>query len=247
MPSSWKAKLRGVVRKVLPSAKVPRGEQRRILRESTEFDQVGPPGPMAELFDKIKGYRGWFNLDDCSTFHTLLSYQTATGIKGDLLEIGSYHGRSTAVLANCLGSGERIIVCDAFEADTEDPYSDRPSPELLRGNVTAVNPNLPEESLDIHACLSNELKLEPGLQLRFAHIDGGHSEEIAYSDLELCAPHITPSGIMVLDDYDHAMFPGVTLAAKRFLAEHPEFTVFADLNRHGAIGRKLYMVKRPST
>ncbi len=213
------------------------------LRESTTYADIGVAGPLVvDLFSRIKDVPGWFNLDDCGHFYLLLSCQSAMGVKGDLLEIGSYHGRSTALMAACLRPKERIVVCDAFESDTNDYYSDKPSPEVLISNLERLSPELKKDRIIIHKCLSNDLQLDAEERFRFVHIDGGHSAEQAYFDLNLCSKHMHPNGVMVMDDYHHISFPGVAQGTDRFLKENKNFSVLADLNRHGASGRKLYLI-----
>jgi predicted O-methyltransferase YrrM len=211
------------------------------LRESTRFRDLGIAGPVVEVFEKLKPIPGWFNVDDCAHFSLLLAQQSMFGLRGDLLEIGSYHGRSTALLAARLQEGERVVVCDAFESETEDSYAERPSPETLMRNLRRVTPSLEAARVEIHECFSNDLELAPDRQFRFIHIDGGHSREQALFDLELCSRHLLPGGTIVMDDYEHPNWPGVTEATDAFLAQRREFAVLADLNRHGALGRKIYL------
>lgn len=214
------------------------------LRESTSYADIGEAGPLIkDVFSRLKDIPGWFNVDDCGHFFLVLSYQSAMGIKGNLLEIGSYYGRSTALMAKCLEPGERIVVCDAFELDTDDDYGNKPSPENLISNIERVNQKMEKDRIVIHKCLSNDLYLDAEEKFRFIHIDGGHSAEQAYSDLQLCSKHLLPNGIIVMDDYHNNYWPEVTQGTDRFLKESDAFSVLADLNRHGALGRKLYLIK----
>lgn len=214
------------------------------LRESTSYADIGEAGPLIKnVFSRLKDIPGWFNVDDCGHFFLLLSYQSAMGIKGDLLEIGSYHGRSTSLMARCLGPGETIVVCDAFESETDDHYANKPSPENLISNIQHVNREIEKDRIVIHKCLSNDLQLDAEEQFRFIHIDGGHSAAQAYSDLQLCSKHLLPNGIIIMDDYHNKLWPEVTQGTDRFLNEQDAFRVLADLNRHGAFGRKLYLIK----
>lgn len=202
-----------------------------------------PSELVSDVFDRLRLVPGWFNIDDCAHFSLILRYQSAMGISADLFEIGSYHGRSTALLAWARCQGERIVVCDAFEQNTADSYSNPPTPEQLMANLRAVCSDLDDTSVEIHACLSSELTLDPDVRFRFAHIDGGHSKEVALGDLLLCAPHIVEHGVIAVDDYMHAKWPQVTDAVAEFLERNDDFRVLADLNRHGAIGRKLYLIR----
>ncbi len=222
-----------------------RGQFGPRLQDTTAFAPQAAPGPLVtDVFDHIKTMPGWFNIDDCAHFYLLLSLQSHYGVRGDVLEIGSYHGRSTALLAYCLQPGERLVVCDAFERETSDPYADKPSPQELRANIRRVVPAFDFTILDIHACLSSELRFGDDVRFRFIHVDGGHDRDVVCSDLQLCRKHILPRGIVAVDDYHNTSWPAVTQAVDDFLASCDDFAVLADLNRHGAIGRKLYLVKR---
>lgn len=214
------------------------------LRTSTHPAYLGPPGALIrDIYGKISDVPGWFNVDDAAHFHLILEMQSAMNLRGDLFEIGSYHGRSTALMARSLRDGERLVICDAFELDIDDGYTNvhPPSPELVIANVQRANPGLDPARIEIHPCLSNDLKLDPAQRFRFVHIDGGHSAEQVHFDLSLVEPHVLDGAVIAVDDYGHADWPGVTEGVDRHLRERPRFTVLADLNRHGDQGRKLYL------
>lgn len=216
---------------------------RDYLRTSTRAEHIGGTGAVARLFEQVDAVPGWFNLDDAAHFWLVLQMQESLGTTGDVLEIGSYHGRSTAFLASCIQAGERLVVCDAFESDTEDSYQDKPSPERLRANVARVRDDLGER-LVVHHCLSTDLQLVGTERFRFVHVDGGHTADAVHADLELVAPHVGPGGVIAIDDYHHPVWIEVHVGVDRWLAANPDWHVLADLNRHGAQGRKLYL-QRP--
>jgi SAM-dependent methyltransferase len=205
--------------------------------------QVQPnPGPLiTELAPRLGAIPGWFNLDDLAHFTLVLGTQAAAGVRGDLLEIGCYHGRSAAVLALHLGRGERLYLVDAFDLPLDEPYGDTPSPEGVRRNLASAVPGLDRGRVQIQRAYSGDLQLPPDLRLRLAHVDGGHAAITARADLELCLRHLVPGGVLVVDDYAHPQYPGVTEAVQCLLRERPGLHVLADLNRHGALGRKLYL------
>ena len=226
-----------------------RGTNRLSLEphNMTSFHARACPGPLVtEVFDKIRRMPGWFNIDDCAHFWLILSHQTATGTAGDVLEIGCYYGRSTSLLARCLQPSEKLVVCDAFQFDTEDGhrYEKPPSRQQLVENILRVNPGFSQDRLEIHECLSRELELKPDRSFRFAHVDGGHTKEVALADINLCAKHMLSAGVIVVDDHAHPDFPEVSEAIEEFLATDDTFRVLADLSRHGAIGRKLYLIRK---
>ncbi len=196
-------------------------------------------GPLASLYAEIKALPGYFTYDDVVAFTLLLRTQSISGVTGDLLEIGSYHGRSTVVIGRCVQPGERFIVCDTFERPTELTYPNPPTPEGLRRTLARLAPNLGQ--VDVRASRSDELDLD-GVVLRFAHIDGGHSYEVALHDLRFAASHLAPNGIIAVDDYQHPSWKDVTAAVDAFVAESG-FDVVADVNRWAESGRKIYLSK----
>lgn len=201
-----------------------------------------------DVIAKLRDINGYFNEDDCMHFFLVLRMQSELGKRGDMLEIGSYFGRSTALLAYCLQPSERLVVCDSFRAPTEDQYSEKPTEQDLLDNILKINPTFDARVLVIHSCLSTELSLPETDRFRFIHVDGGHSHEIAYSDLCLAHRHISPKGIIAIDDFEHEDWPGVTMAVETFLIEHRRsYNVLADMNRHIAKGRKLYLIRNDSS
>ena len=77
--------------------------------------------------------------------------------------------------------------------------------------------------LEIFAGHSNKLNAEKlGSQFSFCHIDGGHSPEETYRDLDLCSRILTSGGLLALDDYFNPSFPGVSEGAVKFHLEKNE-------------------------
>ncbi|SDF44733.1 Methyltransferase domain-containing protein [Limimonas halophila] len=216
----------------------------RDLRTSTDVRDVGRPGPdTRELFARALGLPGAFNLDDCGHFQLVLTLQRLSGLTGDLLEIGTHGGRSAAIMAACLGPGETLVCCDPFDLPDAQGNASKRTPDRVLANIRAAVPDLPNAAVRFHRCFSEDLALAPGDRFRFAHVDGDHSEARTHADLVLCREHLLPGGVVVLDDHGHPAYPGVEAAARRFLDTHPDMRVLAELNRHGAAGRKLYLYR----
>jgi hypothetical protein len=213
-------------------------------RNGTSFGEGARPSRLiTDVFERIRVLPGWFNVDDCAHFHLILSLQASTGMVGDLLEIGSYHGRSTCMLAYSLRPSERLVVCDAFDQPTAEPYRDRPTESVLMKNLLSVAPSLRPAQVRIVRGYSRDLTFEADQAFRFAHVDGGHAYDTVAGDLRLVAGRVAPHGVIAVDDYENRMFPAVTRAVDDFLGARPDYSVLADLNRHGAIGRKIYLVR----
>lgn len=237
--------------KKLMGIKVPRKKSHAVdLQVSTSAFDIGQmSAALATYFEPIKSIPGWFNVDDFGHFSLVLKMQTLSGLQGDLLEIGSYHGRSTAAMAVHLAGSENVVVCDAFDLLIDDTYTGNfsiPRPGDLIENVLKVNPSLNSDRIVIHKCLSSDLKLNTEQLFRFIHLDGGHTAEQAYSDLALAHLHVMTGGVIVIDDYHSPVWPTVTEGTDAYLKNCTDLKVLADLNRHGANGRKLYLIKTVS-
>jgi predicted O-methyltransferase YrrM len=179
--------------------------------------------------------------DDVVHFLLVLRMQSALGVKGDILEIGAYYGRSAAVLAYGLSSGERLLLCDPFEGETAYHYERPPTRSAVEHTVSLLSTAGSEGRLEIFEGFSTGLDLV-GRSFRFAHIDGSHGESDALADLRLVIDYIIPGGVMVVDDFGHPDWPGVTRAVRTFLSEREDLVNLADANRHAAAGRKLYLM-----
>jgi hypothetical protein len=207
----------------------------------TYFARDAEPGEAAQLFGDLADVAGWFTYDDLAAFLLTLRYQAALGVSGDILEIGTYHGRSTCALARGLVEGQRLIVCDPFLAYRSGETG--PTEEGLRAVVRRTNPTMNPDLLVVHAKVSRELQLPPDARLRFAHIDGSHDYDDALHDLRLARDRLVPGGMIAVDDYEHPHWPDVTRAVADFLAEADDVTAVADMNRRGESGRKLYLAR----
>lgn len=142
-------------------------------------------------------------------FARLLERQAAWGVGGDLLEIGVFRAGTAALLGAFLQEKERLLLIDP----TQDPNVTRQTVERfarVRGDQLAIHVL---DSLVVNKWRERILTPSTPL-LRFAHIDGEHSYDAVYSDLELARRYLTPGGVIVLDDIfnmnsaccTHAMF-----------------------------------------
>ncbi len=221
---------------------------RRLQRLRDRLSPAGAPlvqpnpGPLiTQLAPRLGAIPGWFNLDDLAHFTLVLQTQSAAGLTGDLLEIGCFHGRSAAVLALHLQAGEELFLIDAFDLPLAERYGNTPSPTGVWRNLQSVVPDLDRRRVHIERAYSSDLHLPDGLRLRLAHVDGGHDAATARCDLDLCLRHLIPGGVLIVDDYAHPQHPGVSHAVHEILAARPELRILADVNRRGALGRKLYL------
>lgn len=157
---------------------------------------------------------GWMHALDLDLFDQILAHQLDADIHGDLLEIGSYHGKSAIVLGYGLRPDETLVACDLFGLDVDgvptegcDAYEGL-TVEHFGHQYCSWHERPPQ----ICAIPSSLLDLTDQ-QFRFVHVDGGHAYTVVRDDLILAAAHSVPHGVIAVDDYRSSHTPGVSAAA----------------------------------
>lgn len=171
--------------------------------------------PGAKTYRKT-GYdqiRGWFWLEDYDLFDRILTHQLANGIRGDILEIGCYHGKSAILLGYGLRDNETLAICDLFGGDAEDTAerTDHFEDGFGRATFEANYGRFHHEPAEIHSCSSLELTVADD-RFRFIHVDGGHSEQVASHDIGTAIDCSTEQAVIAIDDYRTHHTPGVGAA-----------------------------------
>ncbi|WP_445161472.1 class I SAM-dependent methyltransferase [Mycobacterium sp. Dal123C01] len=158
---------------------------------------------------------GWFYQADVELFGNLLARQTAEGIKGDLLEIGAYQGKSAILMGYGLRDDEEFVICDLFGAVMEhadiaqaprQEYSGLEQEQFL-ANWDRFHTRRPT----LEVCESSALDLGDRM-VRFSHIDGCHSYQCVAKDISLVVTHTAKRGVIAMDDYRGVQTPGVAAA-----------------------------------
>ncbi|MFE5214617.1 MULTISPECIES: class I SAM-dependent methyltransferase [unclassified Streptomyces] len=160
---------------------------------------------------------GWFPVLDQLLFDWLLNRQEAAGMRGDLLEIGVYLGKSAIFTGRHRRPGEKYTVCDLFEGEAPDDANRAESAKsysaLTRGrfeaNYRAFHDELPRVLQGPSSLVAAEV--EPR-SCRFVHVDGSHLYEHVRDDIGAAHELLGPEGIVVLDDFRSEHTPGVSVA-----------------------------------
>ncbi|KKC02239.1 hypothetical protein AWC17_04235 [Mycobacterium nebraskense] len=166
----------------------------------------------AEQMDTVDG---WFFEADVALFTKLLACQTAERITGDILEIGTYQGKSAILMGYGLRDDEELVICDLFDAVMDhgdispiprQQYSGLDQQQFL-ANWDRFHTRRPT----LEVCESSELDLGERV-LRFIHIDGCHSYQCVAKDISLAVAHTGKRGVIAMDDYRGVETPGVAAA-----------------------------------
>ena len=164
---------------------------------------------------QMETVEGWFYAIDVDFFSNLLAFQRTENIKGDMLEIGTYQGKSAILMGYGLRDDEELVVCDLFGAVMD--HADIPlnrrqqylglEEEEFLANWDRFHTRRPT----LEVCESSELDLGDRV-FRFIHVDGCHSYQCVAKDISLAAAHTAKRGVIALDDYRAAEAPGVPAA-----------------------------------
>lgn len=152
--------------------------------------------------------------------YSLCAFQEAIG---DVVEIGSWQGRSTSFLARAVSDSAngRFFAIDHFKGNVgkeasyvvgEQDLSDLKYNFL--SNMKSLNLDSSVNLLDMTTVeAAREFRRE---QIRFLFVDGNHTYECVTQDIKLFFPLLSPSAIIVFDDFSNA-FPGLLKAVGEML------------------------------
>ena len=194
---------------------------------------------LGESYEQVRGMSSRFADAICGY---LMRRQTTLGIKGDVVEIGTFEGRFFIAMALGLAPAERAIGIDRFDWPDEKIES-RFLANCAAHGVTAerfvswkadsreITPILLREKLGEHA-------------VRFAHIDSHHARECLTNDLELVHPVLHRDGIVCLDDMLHPGYPMLAAAAFDYLARHPEMRLLCIIDREDIVAAPKFLICR---
>ncbi|MEU0964769.1 class I SAM-dependent methyltransferase [Streptomyces sp. NPDC005917] len=160
---------------------------------------------------------GWFPVLDQVLFDWFLSRQETVSMRGDLLEVGVYMGKSAIFTGRHLQPGESFTVCDLFEGDAPDDANRAESTKsyskltrrLFEENYLAFHDELPRVLQGPSSVVPAEVP--PGT-CRFVHVDASHLYEHVRGDIRAARDLLLPDGIVVLDDFRSEHTPGVSIA-----------------------------------
>lgn len=161
--------------------------------------ESGPLG-FDQVFAAADSIPGWLTRTQARVL-----YDAARAVPpgGRVVEIGSHHGRSAAVLAAALPPGARLVAVDPFPDDWR--YGEVGTEQRFRDNLERIGV---ADAVDLHVAASRDVRRSWRGGLALAYIDGKHDYWTLADDLKWAA-HLPPGApILVHDCYSSI---GVTL------------------------------------
>lgn len=161
---------------------------------------------------------GWLHTVAKFIIPIINSAQRDIGLKGDILEIGVWHGLSLLMFDYLSEPGELVEGYDLVLQPT------------LKSNVAKFgSPRIALHQADSTRLTIQGLSEKRANEIRLFHIDGYHTFDVAYNDLRLSVNATASKGVVILDDFFSPTVPGVTEALYSLIyqKENNDFLPFA--------------------
>lgn len=173
-------------------------------------------------FEKIPG---WFGRPVVKVMALIELYQKSQGIRGSVAEIGIQYGKSFLPLYILCDKNSRALAIDCFE---EQQYN---SDGSGRGDSQKLIEYLRKYGQDDLAKLrivkTDSSLLDPrkimnsadGEACRIFSIDGSHTAAATETDIKNAYGSLVKGGVIMIDDYFHPRWPGVSEGTNRFMSQ----------------------------
>jgi predicted O-methyltransferase YrrM len=192
-----------------PAGETEAGPADRTLRSEGRAD-------LATVLERIAAVEGW--LSDAQA-RRLWSSASAVRAPGRIVEIGSFRGRSTIVLASAAAAGVEVIAIDPHGGGDRGPQQIAADAGRGEEDFAAFHANLRRAGVDqrvrhVRAPSLEALDAVSGA-VDLLYVDGAHRYFPARADIERWGARVAPGGTMLIHDSFNAV--GVTLAQIRQL------------------------------
>jgi hypothetical protein len=181
-----------------------------------------------------RGHRtieGWLTSCDAELIKVVGSAQKAFGISGAVGEIGVHHGKLFVLLDLVRREQEKAFAVDVFDLQALNiDNSGKGNLEKFLDNVQKIAGDA--DRVEVFKASSTEISWQDiyeriGQPVRLFSIDGGHTAEITYNDLEIARQSLSTGGVIIIDDYFNSDWPGVSEGVVKFLSQAGELAPFA--------------------
>jgi len=192
-----------------------------------ERRRVAPNDAFHELRGRADSIEGMLSPFSMSVLDMLLCAQEDLGARGNILEIGTYRGKSAVILGSHLRDGERLTLVDIHRY--LDPTAIAPF-EAATDFILTSSDNLRKALPDY----SSKRK-----SFRFIHIDASHGYRETFNELAMAEQMVAPMGIISLDDFTNLNYSQNIAAIFKYL-----FTASKDLALFLVTDEKGYVCRK---
>lgn len=150
-----------------------------------------------EIYNSIKDIPGWLSLEVCELLHDSAKSHS---MDGDIVEIGSWQGKSTVLLAKSLSKpNSKVYAIDPHKGSQEHIhlYGDIDTFERFQANLKKYD--VDEKVVVIREYSKDAINKIPN-KISMLWIDGSHEYPDVKSDFELYFPKLKLGGIVLFHD-----------------------------------------------
>jgi len=192
---------------------------------------------LAEGYEQVRGMSSRFAAAICGH---VIQRQSALGIAGDIVEIGTFEGRFFIAMALGLAADEHALGIDVFDwpdAGVLDRFlANCDTHRLVRDHFTAWKADTGSIKVaDLRRKLARR-------KSRFFHIDGNHSCQSLSKDLALAHAVLHPLGIVCIDDMLHPGYPTLVTAVLDYLDQTPQMRVMCIIDREDIVAASKFLI-----
>jgi len=169
-------------------------------------------------YRKIELVPGWLDFANAELMYEFACNREILGA-GNVLEVGTFFGKSAIALAYGLNQGETITVVDPFGTvifDSNASFDISNQNNLFRNltlkkfrnfyNFAHSKPPI------VLVGLSRSILPKLKEKYKIIHIDGGHSYQDVKDDIRFSLKLLAEKSLIIFDDYGHGDYPGVKAA-----------------------------------
>ena len=193
---------------------------------------------LSQALKQMLGITGWLTEGEGTLLSSAVTLALIEADPAAIVEIGSYHGRSTILLGSILkrlGANTRVYAIDPHEGDLSEPDE-----SVLREGSTleSLQLNLSDAGLDrvVEVVRKRSFEVSWSQPISLLLVDGLHDYESVRRDFKHFEPWLTQGGYIAFHDYDRSSFPGVPLLVDELLGT-AEYRPFACVDRLMVINR----------
>lgn len=186
--------------------------QKTLVKLPAGFDEFTD-----KLLNEIESVEGYLTPKEVRFLALLAACPTAVG---DVLEIGSFKGKSTVILAKSAqfgGNHTKIYAVDPMTAPSETDPDLRGAASSFEDFQKNIKAHEVHENIEFHQTFSYELAKTWDKPLRLLWIDGDHTYHGTKSDFEGFAPHLADGGIVAIHDVLHEFDGGIRVFMENVL------------------------------
>lgn len=157
-------------------------------------------------------------------------YLYATGVVPEqaIVELGSYHGKSTAYLAAGARDGFRapVLAVDAWNAKVNGWSKYHEPPQVIKFYEALKSVGLHEYVIACRGLTVPTAARYKNKPIGLLYVDADHSEEAVMADVKAWYPHLAPGALVIFDDFATTHNPGVGTAVVKLTTGPGALLVF---------------------